>query len=162
MVTQTVDVKRPRVAVTLPKDPQTGHSPMTHPPIYLARLNADSPMHNRSLLLTSYPPNINDFLLLEAIKPVFLKKIKKKIYDRINIIYIFGKCDVIKNSSDIIKVSSSSKPKGTGTVGFFLKNRFQINKIFVEPKYTLQIITLFLIWKQPFYRLKMSYIFDLH
>ena len=39
------------------------------------------------------------------------------------------KCDVIKNRSDVIKVSSSSKPKGSGTVGFILKNRFQINKM---------------------------------
>ena len=27
-----------------------------------------------------------------------------------------------------------------GTVEFFSKNRFQINKIWIEPKYTLQII----------------------
>ena len=59
------------------------------------------------------------------------------------------KCDVIKNSSDVIKVSSSSNPKGSGTVEFFLKNRFQLNKICIEPKYTLQTIALFLNWN-PF------------
>ena len=74
-VSQTIDIICPHVAVNLPQDPQTGHSPMTHPPIYLDRLNADSPIHNRSLLLMSYPPSVSDFLLLEAIKPDFLKKI---------------------------------------------------------------------------------------
>ena len=39
-----------------------------------------------------------------------------------------------QNNSDVIKVSTSSKPKGSGTVGFFSKNRFQVNKICVEPK----------------------------
>ena len=68
------------------------------------------------------------------------------------ILYIFGKgkCDVIKISSDVIKVSSSSKPKGSGTVGYFSKNHFQMNKICVEPKYSLQIIALF----SKLYRLK--------
>ena len=52
--------------------------------------------------------------------------------------------------------SSSSKPKGSGTVSFFSKNRFEINKICIEPKVNFTIIALFLNWKQPFFRLKMS------
>ena len=92
------------------------------------------------------------FCSWKRLNPMFFRKLKK--YDRVNIIYFWkgqvqSKCVTSsKHSSDVIKVSSSSKPKTSGTVGFFSKNNFQINKICVEPKYTLQIIALFLNWKQ--------------
>ena len=54
---------------------------------------------------------------METIKPEFLKE-KKTIYDRVNIIYFWKvqvqseKCNVIKISSEVMKVSSSPKPNG--------------------------------------------------
>ena len=62
------------------------------------------------------------------------------------ILYIFGKsksipkCNVIKNSSKVIKVSSSSKPNGSDTVGFFSKNGFQIKKYALSPFSKLEAI----------------------
>ena len=133
---------------------------MTHPPVSLARL----PDWTQTLPYTiahtywRHTHAILGFYSWKRLNPNFLRKLKR--YDRVNII-CFWKGQVqpesvtsSKHSSDVIKVLSSSKPKTSGTVGFFSKNRFQINRICVEQKYTLQIIALFLNWKQPSYRLK--------
>ena len=162
---------RQRVAVTRPAGPPHGsipHDSSTNLSCQIARLNADSPIHNCAHLLTSYPRSINYFYSWKRLNPIF-KENKTNMTELI--VYIFGKGKSSpkvrrhqkkkkkkkkKNSSDVIKVLSSYKPKTSGKVGFFSKNSFQINKICVEPKYTLQVIALFLNWKQPLYGLKMS------
>ena len=128
---------------------------MTHPPISLASL----PDSTQTLPYTSdhtYWRHTHAILMIsyswKRFNPNTLSKFK--IYDRVNIIFLeraspARKCDVIiteqrRHRSFYLRPS----PKLRGTVEFFLNRRFQISKVCIEPKYSLQIIALFLNWKQ--------------
>ena len=60
------------------------------------------------------------------------------------------KCNVIKNSSEVIKIFIFVQAQRFGYSWIFLQESFPDKWNMHEPKYTLQIIVLFLNWKQPF------------